>query len=92
MALQKQGTRKDSGSGTDIALTFTLDNKTLAVLYNALVAQGLDTEEKIEAAVATWAIGEGVTLPLFFVHINDDGSLAIAFGEEPDVWPEDEVE
>lgn len=25
-----------------------------------------------------------------FIHKNSDGSMAIAFGEEPDIWPEDE--
>ena len=27
---------------------------------------------------------------LIFVHRNRDGTLAIATGEEPDIWPEDE--
>jgi hypothetical protein len=31
-----------------------------------------------------------VKLPEIFAHINDDGSIAIATGSEPDVWPEDE--
>ncbi len=29
------------------------------------------------------------SLPLFF-HFNRDGSLAVASGAPPDVWPEDE--
>jgi hypothetical protein len=31
----------------------------------------------------------GVTLDIF-IHINRDGSVAIAIGAEPAVWPEDE--
>lgn len=35
----------------------------------------------------------GRPAPLFddvFIHLNGDGSYAIATGVEPDVWPEDE--
>ncbi len=30
-------------------------------------------------------------MPPFFIHFNADGSVAVATGEEPVVWPEDEV-
>lgn len=34
----------------------------------------------------------GKSLPRFFIHKNRDGSLAVATGTEPEVWPEDERE
>lgn len=49
----------------------------------------LDTEAEIESALETLASGAGITLPAIFVHINDDGSVALATGAAPDIWPED---
>jgi hypothetical protein len=48
------------------------------------------TVAELEAAAAEQLGGE-CPIDLFF-HINDDGSVAIATGEAPDVWPEDEIE
>ncbi len=60
-----------------------LNGTQMVVLRSAI--SGL-TEEQIEAAILGY-----LGIPAH-VHWNDDGSIAIAFGTEPDVWPEDYVE
>jgi hypothetical protein len=54
----------------------------LAVLRSAVAGK---TEAEIEAAILTYL---GIRV---FVHWNDDGSLAVAVGGKPSVWPEDIV-
>jgi len=46
----------------------------------------------LEESVTTWATAEGLALPGVYVHMNRDGSLAVATGQKPAVWPEDEPE
>jgi hypothetical protein len=66
-----------------LALLIVLQSGTqLAVLRSAVAGK---TEEEIEAAILAYL---GIRV---FVHWNDDGSLAIAVGGEPAVWPEDIV-
>lgn len=45
----------------------------------------LNTEAKFRAELIR-VVGNK---PPVFVHFNRDGSVAIATGKEPDVWPED---
>jgi hypothetical protein len=49
----------------------------------------LNTEAKLQAAIDSLATAGGITLPALYVHINDDGTIALATGLEPDIWPED---
>lgn len=52
----------------------------------------LDTAEKIEAELNSQASTSNVQPPKIFVHISRDGSLALATGAAPKVWPEDRPE
>lgn len=45
------------------------------------------TAAQIEAAIR--AVAGTHPLPAIFVHINRDGTIALATFQEPDVWPED---
>ena len=56
-------------------------------LTQVQVADRSEAEIKLELESA--ASLSDVELPRFFVHVNLDGSIALATGEEPDVWPED---
>lgn len=48
------------------------------------------TAEQLELALSTKADLIGVSLPNVHIHVNRDGSLAIATGKEPPkIWPED---
>lgn len=91
VSISKLGSRKDRGSGNDVALVVILDGEQFGLTYANLASLNLNTAEKIVARVEDWATTNGYTLPPFWVHINADGSLALAIGEEPAVWPEDEV-
>lgn len=63
-------------------LEFT-DRATVAIPKSTL--DSLSTEENVNAALQT---AGGEPMPIF-VHKNSDGSWAIAFGQEPEFWPED---
>lgn len=69
-----------------------LDFGTIQVLISHAAIQGY-TEGQIQLAVDGLVgdlLPEGKSV---FVHLNDDGSVAIAVGAtEPKVWPEDWVE
>lgn len=46
----------------------------------------------MEAAIRAQAATSNVKLPPIFVHVNRDGSLALATGAAPNRWPEDDLE
>jgi hypothetical protein len=48
-----------------------------------------DTAAKVETELERQVSAAKDTLPPLFVHKNRDGSLALAVGQEPEVWPED---
>jgi len=50
-----------------------------------------DTTAKIATELSRQVSALKDSLPPFFVHKNRDGSLALAVGREPEVWPEDEA-
>ncbi len=50
--------------------------------------KGDETETEIKDAIE--AAG-GLMLDDLFVHVNRDGSVAVATGAVPDIWPEDEI-
>lgn len=81
MALSRMATWKRAEQGKAVVLV--VDGRKIEVDHAALTT--LDTPAKLKAAVDSVA---GRPLPVFF-HINDDDSLAMAWGAEPDVWPED---
>lgn len=47
------------------------------------------TGAQIEQTIRVAARQAGVTLPTITVHVNRDGSYALACGEPPAIWPED---
>lgn len=49
-----------------------------------------DAAKKIEVELKRQADITADSLSSIFVHVNRDGSLALATGAEPNVWPEDE--
>lgn len=51
-----------------------------------------NTAAAVEEIISTRAGLAGVVLPRVFVHINRDGSVAVATGKAPKVWPEDREE
>jgi hypothetical protein len=86
-------------SGLSRIATFKKDKNTAAIV---LVCDGekleikqtelstVDTSLKVESALTTAATAAKVKLPPMFIHKNRDGSYAIATGQEPRIWPEDE--
>ena len=55
--------------------------------------QGGDTATSFKQSLLDDAEQRGLTdeMPVFFVHFNRSGSVAIATGQEPAVWPEDGI-
>ena len=93
MPVQTVGCRKNKDQqGNDIAIRLEIDGELYEVTYANLASVNANTATKIEARVVNWADTNGINLPEFHIHINEDNSIAIAIGPEPDVWPEDEVE
>lgn len=48
---------------------------------------------ELKAALDDWTQKSfGYVLDDVFFHLNDDGTWAMATGQEPSVWPEDDIE
>jgi N-dimethylarginine dimethylaminohydrolase len=86
MALQRVATWKRAEQGKAVLLV--VDGKRIEINHASLTT--LDTAEKIEAELQSQATTSNVQLPKIFVHVNRDGSVAVATGAEPRAWPEDE--
>lgn len=69
------------------AVLVVIDGKKVEIAHADLVTH--DTAAKVKAELETQA---GKVLPGLFIHVNKAGNLAVATGQEPDVWPEDEAE
>jgi hypothetical protein len=68
-----------------LAIILEVDHgaRQIAVPYSTI--EGM-TEEQMETYLRTYFERDDI-----HVHRNDDGSIAIAVGNAPSVWPEDEV-
>jgi hypothetical protein len=86
MVLTKIGTRKGT-TATDVVVVIEIDGQQASLQKQDLTTH--DTPAKIKAEMERQV---GKSLPLLFTHINRDGSVATAYGEEPTLWPEDEKE
>ena len=88
MAISAIGTHRDA---TKDAITLTVDGTRIALSHDQTADR---TEEQITVALGGAATTADVVLPEITVHINRDGSLALATGKLPKgfVWPEDERE
>jgi hypothetical protein len=84
--LERVATWKRAEQGQ--ALLLVVDGKKVEIDHAALTT--LDTAEKIEAELRSQATTANVQLPKLFIHLNRDGSVAVATGAEPEIWPEDE--
>ncbi len=71
----------------DIAISLTVSGYKFEVTQTQV--QQLGTAENIENVIVQAAGAEGITIPPIYVHINRDGSLSLALGEEPSTWRED---
>lgn len=66
----------------DIFRSYAVNQKTL---------KNFTTAEQIKLALDDWTQKSfGYVLTDVWFHLNDDGTWAIATGQEPLVWPEDE--
>jgi hypothetical protein len=65
------------------ALTIEWDGGSAQVLASAI-------EGRSEAEMNTM-LRAGLGFEDAWVHRNDDGTIAVALGQEPAVWPEDKV-
>lgn len=73
----------------DTAFVVKFGNKQLELKKAQLPLLNLNTAEKVESALLL-AHGESLPVPIF-AHFNRDGSVALASGKRPSIWPEDEV-
>ena len=93
MSLQKISARQVGVAPTRISFTF---NPNPGVTPGGVVThqrQGTEDAISFKAALDANAALRGLTpeMPFpYFIHVNDDGTVAVATGEEPAVWPEDE--
>lgn len=85
MALTRVATWKDAKQGKAVLLV--IDGQKLEISHADLAT--FDTEKKIKDELELQATIGNVQPPAMFVHINRDGSLALATGAAPKVWPED---
>lgn len=85
MAIQRIATTGKSGKG--YAVLIRTGKGTYVITPAAL--KNFDTSEKIMTELGRLAALRSDALPAIFIHQNQDSTLAIAAGEEPDVWPED---
>lgn len=84
MAIRRIATSR-AGKGRP-AFALEVDDKLIELEHADLSTH--NTSEKVLAEVERLA---QQSLPIF-IHFNRDGSLAVATGWPPDVWPEDEPE
>ena len=84
--------RIHSGQLTDkVAFSIEyVDEKVASVDRTALVSPTLSTDAQLVEEV-TRQLKEVPTVPVF-LHKNRSGTIAVATGAEPEVWPEDEVD
>jgi len=82
-AIKRLATFKPSTNPTDGIVIELTDGRAVKVLQSQLEQL---TAEQVQVALRT-VTGETA----LFVHRNLDGSVALAIGAEPEMWPEDEV-
>lgn len=73
-----------------IAVIIEIGGKALQIPHADLAP--FDTPGTIELELYRQASLNNVQPPRLFAHINRDGSLALATGNAPNTWPEDEKE
>lgn len=86
VALKRQATLK-AVEGSDTVLQ--IEYGQIIAQMTLSQAQALGSASNIQIAVRA-AMPEGASL--VFIHENRDGTLAMAMGVEPEIWPEDNDE
>ena len=87
MSVTRVATWKDAKARPAVLLV--VDGHRLEIEHDALSL--FNTEAKLKAEIEGQAAIFNVQLPKLFFHINRDGSVALAIGAAPDVWPEDDT-
>jgi hypothetical protein len=83
---------KPQTGGNANRITITLANGTTYAV-NQSTLNKYKTGAEMKAALDLWMQANlGYVINDIFFHLNDDGTWAIATGQEPLIWPEDEVE
>lgn len=70
-------------------LVIEIDGRS-AVFTKADITARVGKEAQIKSEIEA-KMGRTLGIPIFF-HRNRDGTLAVATGREPEMWPEDEAE
>ena len=88
MPLTRIACWKDSKQGS--AVVIEIARVRFEITHSDLTI--FNTEKKIKSEIERQASLSAKQLPEIFFHKNKDGSIAIATGQEPNIWPEDEIE
>ncbi len=93
MGLQAISARQVGAAPTRVSFTFS---PVPGVTPGGVVThqrQGTEDAASFKAALDAQAVLQGLDaeMPTYFLHVNADGSVAVATGAEPAVWPEDEA-
>lgn len=86
MPLKRIATWKRSAQGK--ALLIEIDKRRFEIDHAE--RNTFDSVKKLESEIERQASLSSTILPSIFYHVNRDSSIAIATGQKPDVWPEDE--
>jgi hypothetical protein len=87
MALRRVATTRKTEKG--YAVLVETEKQTYLLTADDLLTY--DSAEKVKTELDRQVSAAKETLPPLFVHKNRDGSLALATGGAPAVWPEDEA-
>lgn len=85
MPLTRIACWKDAKQG--MAVVIEIDGTKFEISHADLIIY--DTEKKIRTEIKQQASLAAKKLPKLFFHKNKGGSIAIATGIEPKIWPED---
>ena len=88
MPLTRIACWKDSKQGNSVVIE--IDRVKFEITHTDLTTY--NTVEKIKSEIERQASLSAKQLPEIFFHKNKDGSIAIATGAEPEIWPEDVTE
>jgi hypothetical protein len=88
MTLTRVACWKNSAQGPAVAIE--IDGIEFAILHANLPNNNV--ESKLNQTINQMASVAGKELPELFFHQNRDGSIAIATGFAPEIWPEDKTE
>jgi len=77
-----------SNNNNRITLEYFYNGSWVTYTVNQSTLNKYNTAEELKTAAETFL---GYTLDNVWFHLNRDGTWAVAIGEEPIVWPEEEI-